>query len=135
MTETDDDFAFFRALPEIGENDLMALIEIATCETLPPRTDLTTEGAMPSRLCFVTEGTMLLEKGGRIRRIDPGIFVGETSFVLDDVASGTVTHDKGGRCVSWDIGELRALIERNENIAAGFDTAFKQDLARKVAGS
>jgi len=107
MAETDDDFAFFRALPEIGENDLAALIEIATTETLPPRTDLTTEGVMPTRLCFVLEGSMLLEKVGRIRRIDSGIFVGETAFVLDDVASATVTLDKGGRCVSWDIDELR----------------------------
>lgn len=135
MADTEDDFAFFRALPEIGENDLAALIEIATSETLRPRTDLTTEGVVPTRLCFVLEGGMLLEKAGRIRRIDPGIFVGETAFVLDDVASATVTLDKGGRCVSWDIGELRALMERNENIAAGFDTAFKRDLARKVASS
>lgn len=135
MTETEDDFAFFRALPEMGENDLSALIEIATSEILPPRTTLTNEGALPSRLCFVTEGSMLLEKSGRIRRINPGIFVGETAFVLDDVASATVTLDKGGRCVSWDIGELRALLERNENIAAAFDTAFKCDLARKVASS
>ncbi len=135
MTERDDDFDFFRALPEIGENDLAALIEIATCETLPPRTELTVEGTVPSRLCFVVEGEMLLEKNGRIRRINPGIFVGETAFVLDDAASATVTLDRGGRCVSWEIAELRALIDRNENIAAGFDTAFKQDLARKVASS
>ena len=135
MTETEDDFAFFRALPEIGESELEALIEIATCENLPPQTELTVEGTIPSRLCFVVEGTMLLEKSGRIRRVDSGIFVGETAFVLDDVASATVTLDKGGRCVSWDIGELRALMDRYENIAAGFDTAFKQDLARKVASS
>ena len=135
MAGTESDFAFFRALPEIGEADLDALKEIAAVEKVPPRTDLTTEGVLPERLCFVTEGEMLLEKGGRIRRIDAGIFVGETAFVLDDVASATVTLDKGGRCISWDIGELRALMERNENIAAGFDTAFKQDLARKVASS
>lgn len=135
MAETEDDFAFFRALPEMGESDLAALIEIATAETLPPRTDLTTEGVIPNRLCFVIEGSMLLEKGGRIRRIDPGIFVGETAFVLDDAASGTVTLDNGGRCVSWDIAELRALMDRNENVAAAFDTAFKRDLARKVASS
>ena len=135
MTETNDDFAFFRALPELGESDLDALIEISTLETLPPRTDLTVEGAMPDRLCFVVDGQMLLEKGGRIRRIGPGIFVGETAFVLDDVASATVTLDKGGRCISWDIKELRALLDMNEHLADGFDTAFKQDLARKVASS
>lgn len=135
MTQTDDDFAFFRALPELGESDLEALIDIATVETIPPQTELTVEGAMPKRLCFVVEGDMLLEKSGRIRRIGAGIFVGETAFVLDDVASATVTLDKGGRCITWGIAELRALMDRNENIAAGFDTAFKQDLARKVASS
>jgi CRP-like cAMP-binding protein len=135
MTETDDDFAFFRALPELGEADVEALIEIATLDTIPPRTELTVEGSMPRRLCFVIEGEMLLEKAGRIRRIGPGIFVGETAFVLDDVASATVTLDKGGRVVSWDIEELRSLLSGNANLAAGFDTAFKQDLARKVASS
>jgi CRP-like cAMP-binding protein len=135
MTQTDDDFAFFRALPELGDAEIDSLIEIATIETLAPHTDLTVEGAMPNRLCFVIEGEMLLEKSGRIRRIGPGIFVGETAFVLDDVASATVTLDRGGRCISWEIDELRALLDRHENIAAGFDTAFKQDLARKVASS
>lgn len=135
MTETEADFAFFRALPEIGESDLEALVEIATLEDVPPRTDLTIEGALPERLYFVISGEMLLEKGGRIRRISPGVFVGETAFVLDDVASATVTLDRGGRCVSWDISELQGLLDRNENLAAGFDTAFKQDLARKVASS
>jgi len=82
MTETDDDFAFFRALPELGEADVDALIEIATIDAIPPRTELTVEGSMPRRLCFVVAGEMLLEKAGRIRRIGPGIFVGETAFVL-----------------------------------------------------
>ncbi len=135
MTQTDDDFAFFRALPELGEADVDALIEIATIDVIPPRTELTVEGSMPRRLCYVIEGDMLLEKAGRIRRIGPGIFVGETAFVLDDVASATVTLDKGGRIVSWEIEELRALLRDNDAIAAGFDTAFKQDLARKVASS
>lgn len=135
MTQTDDDFAFFRALPELGEADIEALLEIATVDAIPPRTELTVEGSMPHRLCFVIEGEMLLEKAGRIRRIGPGIFVGETAFVLDDVASATVTLDKGGRIISWDIDELRSLLADNHNLAAGFDTAFKQDLARKVASS
>jgi len=135
MTPTDDDLAFFRALPEMGESDLDALLEIAMLEDVPPRIELTVEGAMPQRLYYVISGGMLLEKAGRIRRIPSGAFIGETAFVLDDVASATVTLDAGGRCISWDIPELRGLLERNENIAAAFDTAFKQDLARKVASS
>lgn len=135
MTQEDDDFAFFRALPEMGEAEIQALIEIATVETVRPRTELTVEGSAPRRLCFVLEGEMLLEKAGRIRRIGPGIFVGETAFVLDDTASATVTLDKGGRCISWDIAELRALLGSNRAIASGFDTAFKRDMARKVASS
>jgi len=35
VTGTETDFAFFRALPEIGEGDLDALIEISTIETVP----------------------------------------------------------------------------------------------------
>lgn len=135
MSSTEDDFAFFSALPEMGERDLEALIEIATVTDVPPQVELTVEGAMPERLYYIVDGEMLLEKSGRIRRISAGIFVGETAFVLDDVASATVTLDKGGRAIGWDIEELRALLDRNDNIAAAFDTAFKQDLARKVAGS
>lgn len=135
MSSTEDDFAYFSALPDMGEADLDALIEIATVSDVPPRVELTVEGAMPERLYFILEGDMLVEKSGRIRRVSPGIFVGETAFVLDDVASATVTLDKGGRAIGWDIPELRGLLDRNENLAVAFDTAFKQDLARKVAGS
>ena len=135
MTTTETDFAFFNALPDLDQNDLEALIEIATVEDVPASTELTVEGSVPERLYFVVEGEMLLEKSGRIRRIGPNIFVGETAFVLDDVASATVTLDRGGRCISWDIAELGALIDRNSHVGSAFDMAFKQDLARKVAGS
>ena len=133
MTPSEEDFAFFRALPELGESDLEELMEIASVEDLPPRTELVTDGGSLEYLYFVLEGEMLLEKNGRIRRLAPMIFVGELSFVLDESATATVTLDKGGRCISWPIAELRNLIERNSNISAAFDTAFKQDLARKVA--
>lgn len=133
MEPSEKDLAFFRALPELGESDLEELMEIASLEIIPPRTELVTEGKPPDRLYFILEGQMLLEKNGRIRRIEPRIFVGELSFVLDEDASASVTLDKGGRCISWPIPELRSLIERNSNVSAAFDTAFKKDLARKVA--
>lgn len=135
MPVSEEDFSYFRALPELGESDLAELEELASVETVPPRTDLVIEGVMPDYLYYVLEGDMLLEKSGRIRRIGPNIFVGELSFVLEEEAAGTVTLDKGGRVLSWPAADLRNLIERNENIAAAFNTAFKQDLARKVARS
>lgn len=135
MPVSDEDFAYFRALPELDEGDLMALEDLTMVEILPPLTDLVTDGQLPDHLYYVVEGEMLLEKDGRIRRIGPNIFVGEVAFVLEEDASGTVTFDRGGRVLSWPVPELRMLMERNENIAAAFNTAFKQDMARKVARS
>ena len=108
---------------------------IAEAETIRPRTELIVKGEAPQHLYYVLEGNMLLEKAGRIRRIGPNVFVGELSFVLGETATATVTFDKGGRALRWSVADLRALIDRNSNVSAAFDTAFKQDLARKVARS
>ena len=135
MKPTEDDLTFFRALPQMDEADLEALMDIATVEDLPAQAELVQDGTRPEHLYFVLEGEMILAKNGRIRRIEPGIFVGELSFVLDDAASATVTMDRGGRVISWSQAELRDLLDRNDAVAAAFDTAFKQDLARKVARS
>ena len=135
MKPSAEDMAFFRALPELDEPALAALIEIAELEEAPPRRELVREGVVPERLYYVVEGEMLLEKGGRIRRVNAGIFIGEISFVLGEPASATVILDRGGRCISFDAEALRKLSRQNAAIAAGLDTAFKQDLARKVARS
>jgi CRP-like cAMP-binding protein len=94
---------------------------------------VTHEGQPLSRLAYVIDGTITVEKVGHRFTIDPPTFIGEVAFLIDRPASATVTLAATTRYVTWDMGRLRRVLLRSPALRIGLGAAFNRDMAEKVA--
>lgn len=96
---------------------------------------LIVEGKHPDNLYYLLSGNASLNKGGVLRTLPAGQFLGEIAFLNSSPASATVTLEPGSECIAWDAEWLKALMRRDKAIDIAMRGVFNHDLAAKVASS
>ena len=78
-----------------------------------PETVLTELGEVPTRLYYVTDGRLKIEKGETATSREGNAFIGEIGFLYNSPATATVTAEDTATWISWDAGELKSLLKRH----------------------
>lgn len=93
------------------------------------------EGQRPDNLYYLLSGNALLNKGGMLRTLPAGQFLGEIAFLNSSPASATVSLEEGAQCIAWDAEWLKTLMRKDRAIDIAMRGVFNHDLAAKVANS
>lgn len=101
----------------------------------PTGIPLIVEGKHPDNLYYLLSGNASLNKGGMLRTLPAGQFLGEIAFLNSSPASATVTLEPGSECIAWDAEWLKGLMRRDKAIDIAMRGVFNHDLAAKVANS
>ncbi|MEM7291320.1 MAG: cyclic nucleotide-binding domain-containing protein, partial [Pseudomonadota bacterium] len=91
------------------------------------------EADKASRLYFVMDGTVEIEKNGKTFPVEGKKFIGEIAFVLEGEYTATVKAKRGLRYAEWSASELRKLMKKNQPINNAVTALFNRDLASKLA--
>ncbi len=123
----------FQTLDTMTPGEFRRMMRSARWETATGELRLTEEGSPLSRLYFVLDGPVMIEKAGKHMTVEGGIFIGEVAFLLNRPASATVIVPAGARYVVWESVDLRRLLLRAPSLRIALDAALNRDMAGKVA--
>jgi hypothetical protein len=111
------------------------LMKAAKWHQRMPETILTELGEVPSRLYYVTDGRLRIDKGETSASREGNTFIGEIGFLYNSPASATVTAEEATTWIAWDSADLKALLKRHPAMENAMIATLSFDLARKVASS
>lgn len=114
----------FRKLMKIGERRVLLQDE-----------QLTVQGELPTKLFFILEGEVLIDKDGNQFKAGPKVFVGEISMILGSAASASVYLSKGAEIVEWDKQALFKAMAAKDSFRVAVEAIIGKDMAQKVAAS
>lgn len=86
-----------------------------------------------SRLFFVLDGEVEIEKGKQRFVAGSGMFLGEIAFILDGKYTATVRARPGLRYAEWSNAELKHLMKKSTPLHNAIIALFNRDLASKLA--
>jgi hypothetical protein len=120
----------------VDRSAIKRLLDLSDLETVPPGTILTHEGEKVSRLTYIADGIVKIEKGDRVVAIcGPGDYIGELSFLTGNPASATSTTVKPTRVLVFDQARLTTAIEADGQLRRTLETALNRNLAGKLTRS
>ena len=109
------------------------LLDVGQWENGLPPNLLVESGQETSRVWMVATGCIEVRKQGDVvREIQPGDFVGETSFLAKRPMPGDVVITKPVRFLSWSVNELEDFMSEQPEIGAALQRIFGQCLVRKL---
>lgn len=86
-----------------------------------------------SIIAIISSGHADIIAGGRtVAQCGKGALLGEMSFVTGETASATVQASEPMRCVVWEHSNVRHIIDSNEILRQGFQSALSENLIRKL---
>ena len=112
----------FRKLLRAGRQEVTASPLVITRENEPLH-----------QLYFITEGRVIIEKGGHRLVSEAKTFIGEIAFLLSRPATATVTLEPGCHYCVWDSKALRGVLNNNSELKNALSAAMNRKLAEKVA--
>jgi SulP family sulfate permease len=107
-------------------HELAAVINHMTPRQLPAGARLIEEGQRPSALYYLQSGLLTAQVQGadgrmvRLRKMRPGVFIGELSLYADAVASASVIADEPSVVLVLSAEDLARLERENPAAAAAF---------------
>lgn len=117
----------------VDRSAIKRLLDLSDLETVAPDTILTREGEKVSRLTYIADGIVKIEKGDRVVAIcGPGDYIGELSFLTGNPASATVTAVKPTRVLVFEQARLTAAIENDAQLRRTLESALNRNLAGKL---
>ncbi|MCH2075570.1 MAG: cyclic nucleotide-binding domain-containing protein [Rhodobacteraceae bacterium] len=96
---------------------------------------LTVENNTSDQLHYLAAGQAEVEKQGQRFMIKALWFVGDVAFMTDGTPSGTVVAQPGGKVLSWETAELKAVGSKRMRFHLALNSLISKDLAGKVAAS
>ena len=93
------------------------------------------ENEEASRLYFVVDGQVEIQKSDKSFFVDGGMFLGEIAFILDGGYTATVKATKGLRYAEWKNSDLNTLMGKDAALNNAIIALFNRDLASKLAVS
>lgn len=112
----------FRKFLKAGRQEVTAVPLVITRENEPL-----------DQLYFITEGRVIIEKGGHRVASQAKTFIGEIAFLLARPATATVTLEPGCQYCVWDSKALRVVLGGNPELKNALSAAMNRKLAEKVA--
>jgi hypothetical protein len=112
----------FRKFVKAGRQEVTAAPLVITRENEPLH-----------HLYFITEGRVIIEKGGHRVVSGAKTFIGEIAFLLARPATATVTLELGCQYCVWDSTALRSVLNGNPELKNALSAAMNRKLAEKIA--
>lgn len=110
------------------------MLRCGSWKSVPEGQSLMRQGERPKEIFLIASGEAAVRVGEQtVSHLQAGAFVGEMSFLKDEVASATVVATKALRCAAWQQAELNALFKRRPELRHVFHAAVGRDLAQKIA--
>lgn len=133
MSERDQ--RLYRYFKNMAPGEFRRLAKIATWRTGDGETAITEEGKENSKLYFVLDGPIHIQKGEQHFNVERGGFVGEVGLVLNQPATAKAIVSKYADYIEIDLETLLKLEKRHPNIRSALRDKFNSDMAAKVGGS
>ncbi len=125
--------------PLMKEHDkaqIAQLLRTGGWRTLSAGETITREGEAVSDLTFVSDGlTEVRVRDQVVAHVGAGNFIGDVSFAMGSVATATVVADGDVRVLALDQAKLRALCEKDQQIASALYRRIGGGLADKMRGA
>lgn len=125
-----DVYPHFKMLPP---GDFRKLMKVAERTTRPAGYMLTEGGRPVSKLYYIIDGAVRLEKFGDSFDIPDAVFVGEVAYLTNRRASASTILTKESDVLEWDVGILQQRSRRDPRFRLAIDAVISLDLAGKVA--
>jgi Cyclic nucleotide-binding domain len=133
MPLSDDEMSLFQNLRGLNPGQFRRLIRLGKWQRVETDTILTEEGKDLDRLYYVLAGDVEVDKGGRLIKVEPAVFIGELAYLRKKPATATVRAKAGAVFVSWPHAALENVTRKDEGLAAVLGNLLSNDLAEKVA--
>jgi Cyclic nucleotide-binding domain len=130
---SDDEMSLFQNLRGLNPGQFRRLIRLGKWQSIDADTVLTREGENLDRLFYVLKGDVEVDKGGRLIKVEPAVFIGELAYLRKKPATATVRAKAGAVFVSWPHAALENVTRKDEGLAAVLGKLLSNDLAEKVA--
>ena len=130
-----DMLKLYQYFPTLYPGQFRKIMKHADWITAKSDTVICTQGEVPGYLFLLSDGSVSVERDGKIVRIGAGNFLGEISFLTRGAASATVTASAKTKYVRWERAKLTALMEKSPKLSNALRAMFNQDIARKLAVS
>ena len=109
------------------------LLDVGQWENGLPPSLLVASGERPGRVWMVASGRIeVVREGAVLRRIGPGDFVGEASFLSGDPMPANVRIEEDVRFVSWPVDGLERFMSGDPVIGAAVQRILGACLVRKL---
>lgn len=125
----------FKYFSTLNPGEYRKINKLADRHIASTQTTLTQENNANTRLIFILEGEVLVEKHGQSTTVNGPVFIGEVGMVLDSISTATTTIAKGVEYETWDYTELRKLMAGSTAIKNALIALFSKDMAHKVGAS
>jgi hypothetical protein len=132
---TAEQMMLFARLPGLTPGQFKSLLDLASWSEPQTALQLTEEGKQPAALHYILEGTVDVNKKGKVFPLGPHAFVGELAFLRNKPATATVHARPGSLVVSWPADRLQALFQSDSGIRQAMSALLSADLAEKIARS
>ncbi len=120
----DNDRRLFSLLQTLTPGEFRRLMRSGEWKVAAGPEVLTEENRPLSRLYYVLDGDITVEKSGRRIPLEPHTFIGEVAFLASRPASATVTVAPGARYVVWEAAALRRLQLRAPSLGMALAAAL-----------
>jgi CRP-like cAMP-binding protein len=120
----------------VDRSAVKRLLDLSDLERLEPGDRLTVEGETVTRLLYVADGIVKIEKNDRVVAIcGPGDYIGELSFLTGNPASATAIAVKPTRVLVFDQAKLTTAIGSDAQLRRTLESALNRNLAGKLTRS
>ena len=131
--DEDEDLAYQIMFSDLKPYEVRPIFKYAERMSFATDHVLLEEGAQNDSLFLILEGRCkVIRNGIQIAVLEPGHFVGELSFLGDDVVSADVITVGDTKLMSWDKSSLAPLFKRQGLYEAYFYSLCSIDVAGKL---
>ena len=129
----DNELKLYRSLNGLTPGEFRRLIALGKWQTATGETVVTTEGQNLTKLFYILEGEVDIEKSGRKIEVKPELFIGEIAYLLQKPATATVKLKTGSLFIEWEHAVLQKAFQKQEGLKHALRALLSTDLAGKVA--
>lgn len=117
----------------VDRSAIKRLLDLADLERFDPGAILTTEGMAVTKLIYIADGIVKIERGDRVVAIcGPGDYIGELSFLSGNPATANTTVVKPCRALVFDQQKLTTSIAADAVLRRTLESALNKNLAGKL---
>ena len=121
------------AFSEIDARDFERMIRLADWRSEENGAVIVRNGEKLEELLLLMEGRLSVISGSKsVRRIEPGQFVGEMSYLAGGTPTVDIVADEGTRIVAWPGSGLRKFLEERPDLRAAVQLLMGRDLVQKA---